>query len=200
MSSLDPLSQFEIQNALRFERTPGGLVRAEISTTHAEAELYLQGAHVTHWKPTGQRPVLFVSPASLYAPGKAIRGGVPIIFPWFGPRGEGKPGPPHGFARTLDWKVESTRLREDGSVEITVVLPPNNATREWFPDFQLRFRVTVGAELEMELETRNVETEPFKYEEALHTYLSVSDVRQISISGLKERPTSTKPTGSIASR
>ena len=178
------LSQFELSNALRIAKMPDGLVRAVISTNDVDADLYLQGAHLTHWKPRGQRPVLFVSPASLFAPGKAIRGGVPIIFPWFGPRGEGKPGPPHGFARTTEWALETTRLHTDGSVEITLVLPPDRTT-QLFPDFHLRFRVTLGAELKMELETRNVGTEPFTYEEALHTYFSISDVQLVSISGLE---------------
>jgi len=96
------------------EDTPGGLVRAAIATPLAEADIYLQGAHLTHWTPRGQRPMLFVSPKSLFAPGKVIRGGVPIIFPWFGPRSDGKPGPQHGFARSTEWTVEGTSLRDDG--------------------------------------------------------------------------------------
>src|SRR5580698_8070966 len=113
-------NQFDIPNALRFEDSPGGLVRGVISTPAAEADLYLQGAHVTHWAPRGQQPVLFVSPKSLFTPGKAIRGGVPIIFPWFGPRSDGKPGPSHGFARTLEWAMEGAKLTNDGNVEITL--------------------------------------------------------------------------------
>jgi glucose-6-phosphate 1-epimerase len=179
--------QFEIPNALRFEEGPGGLVRAVISTRDAEADLYLQGAHLTHWTRQGQRPILFVSPKSLFAPGKAIRGGVPIIFPWFGARGDGKPGPAHGFARSMEWTVEGTRLRDGGNVEITLALAPNGVTRSFFePVFHLRFRVVVGPELEMELETRNDGTEPFTFEEALHNYLAVADIRQTSVSGLED--------------
>src|SRR5580658_3823210 len=111
-------NQFDIPNALRFEDAPGGLVRAVISTPAADAELYLQGAHLTKWTPRGQRPVLFLSPKSLFTPGKAIRGGVPIIFPWFGDRSDGKPGPAHGFARITEWAIEGTRLLDDGRVEV----------------------------------------------------------------------------------
>jgi glucose-6-phosphate 1-epimerase len=178
--------QFDIPGALRFEDSPGGLARAVLSTRDAEADLYLQGAHLTHWTPRGQRPVLFVSSKSVFAPGKAIRGGVPIIFPWFGARGEGKPGPAHGFARTVEWSIESTRLR-DGNVEITLALGPNDATRGFFDRaFHLRFRVVVGSTLEMELETRNDGKELFTFEEALHTYLAVADSRQTSVAGLEE--------------
>ena len=178
-------NQFDIPDALQFEDAPGGLVRAVISTPAAEAEVYLQGAHVAHWTPRGQRPVLFVSPKSLFQPGKAIRGGVPIIFPWFGPRGDGKPGPAHGFARTTEWAIEATQLHSDGRVEITLSLAPNDATRGFgYAAFSLRFRVTIGSTLEMELETRNDATEPLTYEEALHSYFAIADIHQASITGL----------------
>src|ERR1700733_951265 len=179
-------NQFNIPNALRFEDAAGGLVRPVISTPAAEADLYLQGAHLTHWTPRGQRPVLFVSPKSLFQPGKAIRGGVPIIFPWFGPRGDGKSGPAHGFARTLEWGVEETRLLDDGRVEVTLSLAPNDATRGLgYGAFHLRFRMTVGAKLEMELEIRNDAPEPLLYEEALHSYFAIGDIHQVSITGLE---------------
>ncbi len=124
---------------------------------------------------------------SVFTPGKAIRGGVPIIFPWFGARAGGKPGPAHGFARTMEWTVESTKLRASGDVEITLALAPSQITRTFFESvFHLRFRVVVGAELEMELETRNGGTEPFTFEEALHSYLAVADIRQTSVFGLED--------------
>jgi glucose-6-phosphate 1-epimerase len=178
--------QFEIPNVLRFDDSPGGLVRAVISTSTAEADLYLQGAHVTHWTPRGQRPVLFVSPKSLFTPGTAIRGGVPVIFPWFGPRSDGKPGPAHGFARTAEWAIEGTKLRDDGNVEIALVLSPNDTTRGLgYDSFHLRLRATIGSSLEIELETRNDAKEPLTYEEALHTYFAIADIRQTSVSGLE---------------
>jgi glucose-6-phosphate 1-epimerase len=181
------VNRFDIPEALRFEAgSDGGLARAIISTPAADAELYLQGAHLAHWTPRGQHPVLFLSPKSQFAPGKAIRGGVPIIFPWFGSRGDGKPGPAHGLARTSEWTMESARQHEDGRVEITFTLASNDATREFFDTaFRLRFRVTVGSELEMELITSNEAPAPFTFEEALHTYLAVGDVRQASVFGLE---------------
>ena len=185
MTAAELANRFDIPGALRFESAPGGLTRAAISTPAAEADLYLQGAHLTHWTPRGQRPVLFVSPKSLFAAGKAIRGGVPIIFPWFGTRSDGRPGPAHGFARTSEWTVEGARLREDAGVEITLSLGSGDATRQfWDSAFRLRFRVTVGPELHMELETSNEGKTPFTFEEALHTYLMVGDVVRVSLFGL----------------
>ena len=186
MNSAELARRFNLPNVLRFEDAPGGLVRAAVSSQAAEAEIYLQGAHVARWKPCGQRPVLFLSSKSLFTPGKAIRGGVPVIFPWFGPRGEGKPGPAHGFARISEWSLEGTKLRNDGDVEITLVLGPNDPARAYgYAEFALRFCVTVGANLQMELEVHNNGKEPFLCEEALHTYFAVGDVRQTSVSGLE---------------
>jgi glucose-6-phosphate 1-epimerase len=186
MQGAKPASQFEIPDALRFEDGQGGLIRAVISTPEAEADVYLQGAHVAHWTPRSQRPVLFVSPKSLFAPGKAIRGGVPVIFPWFGARGDGKPGPAHGFARNTQWVIEGTKLRNDGRVEVTLALAPDDAARGFgYSAFHLRFRVTVGSELQIELETRNDGKKPLVYEEALHTYLAVANICQVSVFGLE---------------
>ena len=118
MTSTELNSQFALANALRFETAPGGLTRAVIATPLAQAEIYQQGAHIAQWAVPGRKPVLFMSSKSFLAPGKAIRGGVPIIFPWFGPRSGGQPGPAHGFARTALWSVESARLMDSGAVEI----------------------------------------------------------------------------------
>jgi glucose-6-phosphate 1-epimerase len=173
------MDQFGIPNSLRFETAPGGLVRAIISTPLADGELYLQGAHVTQWTPKGQSPVLFMSSTSLFTPGKAIRGGVPVIFPWFGARSDGKPGPQHGFARSSIWQVESTRLTPAGEVEIALVLPAGETPAA-------RARFFFGDSLRMELEVRNDTDQPFQYEEAFHTYFSVADIHQTSVTGLEE--------------
>jgi glucose-6-phosphate 1-epimerase len=186
MTSAELARRFNLPNVLRLEDAPGGLVRAVVSSQAAEAEIYLQGAHVARWKPRRQRPVLFLSSKSLFTPGKAIRGGVPVIFPWFGPRAEGKPGPVHGFARITEWTLEGAKVRNDGDVEITLALAPNDSAPTFgYGEFALRFRVTVGSNLQMELEVHNYGKEPFVYEEAFHAYFAVGDVRQTSVSGLE---------------
>jgi glucose-6-phosphate 1-epimerase len=166
-----------VTDAVHLEDGPGGLRRAIVSTPLAEATIYLHGAHVTEWRPRGQRPVLFTSSRSLFEPGKAIRGGVPIVFPWFGPRSDGQAGPLHGYARITEWTLESTEQRPDGAVELRLGMAVES--------LRLTYRVTVGESLELELTVRNDSESEFRFEEALHTYFAVGDIRQVSITGLE---------------
>lgn len=167
----------------------GGLERVRVSGPHAEAEIYLQGGHVTHWQPRGAAPVLFLSGRALYAPGKAIRGGVPLIFPWFGPHATDPGKPMHGFARSRTWRLATSGPGPDGAVVVELALDDDDATRAaWPPAFGLRYRVTVGATLIMELSTTNTSSAPFTFEAALHTYLAVGDVERVSLTGLEDTP------------
>ncbi len=175
----------KLPDTVRIEAGRGGLRRLVIGTAQADAEIYLQGAHVTHFQPHGAKPVLFMSAKSWFEPGKPIRGGVPICFPWFGPRQDGKPGAAHGFARLLEWELTAAEQVGDGPVEIGLRLVSNDATRkEWDGEFEAEYRVTVGAALGLRLRVRNTAQQPLRIEEALHTYLAVDDVRQVTIEGL----------------
>ena len=175
----------KLPDTVRVEAGRGGLRRVTVNTPLAEAEIYLLGAHVTHFQPRGQKTVLFLSGKSLFEVGKPIRGGVPICFPWFGPRQDGRPGPGHGFARLAEWELTGAEMASDGAVEINLRFASNAATREqWDGDFELNYRVRVGAALGLELRVRNASSRPIRIEEALHTYLAVSDVRQVSLEGL----------------
>jgi glucose-6-phosphate 1-epimerase len=175
------------RDALRFEAGEGGLTRAKIATQAATAEIYLQGAHVTLWQPvSAQRPVLFMSAKSHFAEGKAIRGGVPLVFPWFADRTGGLPGPAHGFARTLPWEVVAAEQRAEG-VALSFKLLPNQTTRDLgFDHFVLIYEVVVGATLTLALGVENVGDTPLTFEEALHAYYSIGDVRQVEVSGLED--------------
>jgi len=175
----------KLPDAVRVEAGRGGLRRLVIGTAQADAEIYLQGAHVTHFQPRDGKPVLFMSAKSWFEPGKPIRGGVPICFPWFGPRQDGKPGAAHGFARLLEWELTAAEQVGNGAVEIGLRLVSNDAThKEWDGEFEAEYRVTVGPALGLRLRVRNTSQQPMRIEEALHTYLAVDDVRQVSIEGL----------------
>lgn len=156
-------------------------MRLDISTATATAEIYLYGAHVANYQPVGQPPVLFLSKKSFIEPGKAIRGGVPLIFPWFGPRAG---FPAHGFVRTAEWSLESLTMN-DGDVNVVLSFTSNDATlAAWPHEFVIRHRITVGDSLGMILEVENTSGAPFTYEDALHTYFTVADALEVNVSGL----------------
>src|ERR1700730_8639981 len=106
MQAEELTAEFGIAGILDFVEPEHGLVKAAISLDGMAGELYLQGAQLTAWQPRGERPVLFTSPNSAFAPGRAIRGGIPIIFPWFGARRHAQAEPHHGFAGTPPWPLD----------------------------------------------------------------------------------------------
>src|SRR6201987_1532605 len=188
MSTINELNErFGLKDTLFFDEGPGGLTRATITSDAATAEVYLQGAHVAHWQPArAEHPVLFLSEKTHFEAGKAIRGGVPLVFPWFAERKGGLPGGMHGFARTLPWEVVATEQRAEG-VALSFKLLPNQTTRDvGFDHFMLVYEVVLGATLGLTLEVANVGDSPLTFEEALHAYYSVSDVRQVEVIGLGE--------------
>jgi len=192
MQILDELNEhFAIPGALSFAPGNGGLIAARVTTPACTAEIYLHGAHLTAWQPAGHAPAIFLSDRSLFAPGKAIRGGVPIIFPWFGPRTATREnprtdGPAHGFARTSVWQVAFAALVGD-DLHLTLTLAPDETSRALgFDHFQLAYELVLGAELRMRLTVANQADAPLRFEEALHTYLAVGDAAQVEIRGLDD--------------
>jgi len=194
--------KFGIPGKLGFEKTPSGLAIARVTTPAADATVYMQGAHLTQWKPARQAPAIFLSQRAEFSPGKPIRGGVPIIFPWFGERHDGKTGPQHGFARISEWDLASAAMAGD-DLHLAFTLAPNDLSRSLgFDHFHLAYRVIVGRALTLELTVANdsgsVGTPPggatsthiaelgapLVFEEALHTYYAVADAQCVSIDGL----------------
>jgi len=178
-------SHFGITGLARFEEAMGGLARIALTTPAAEASIYLHGAHVVHYKPAGQRGVLFMSAASQYRTGKPIRGGIPICFPWFAARAGDEDAPMHGFVRLSNWTVESIQRTGEGA-SVVLGFKSNSTTKMSFDgDFELRYHILIGPTLDLTLEVRNTGSREFVHEEALHTYFAVSDSRRITIEGLQ---------------
>ena len=158
-------------------------------------EVYDQGAQVTRWAPTGADPVLYVSTALRLAPGRSIRAGVPVCWPWFGPGRTAGMEPMHGFARTSTWQLTG---RTDGSDETTLVhrLTSDDATSPHWPyRYTAELRTRLGRTLEVSLTTTNTGDVPFSFEEALHAYLVVGDVRGVHVTGLSGKSLFDKVTG-----
>lgn len=173
--------------SVRLDTGLGGLPRVRVDAPGGSAEVYLQGAHVTTWQPAGEDPVLWVSARSRFEAGVAIRGGVPICFPWFGPHPSDAAAPAHGFARLSQWEL--TGAHEDavtGDVTVELRLGDSPATRAsaWPHAFAAVYRVTVGTSLHLELAVTNRDTRDLDVSEALHTYLAVGDVRTVALDGL----------------
>jgi glucose-6-phosphate 1-epimerase len=190
--------RFGIPGVLAFEKTASGLVVAQVTGPAAKATIYTQGAHLTHWQPKGQAPVIFLSQKAEFTPGKPIRGGVPVIFPWFSERHDGKTGPQHGFARITVWELASAMMAGD-ELHLMWTLEPDDQSRELgFDHFKLAYRMVIGPTLTLELAVANdsgngggVSKEemaklgsPLVFEEALHAYYAVADARKVSIDGL----------------
>jgi D-hexose-6-phosphate mutarotase len=176
-------------DGVRLETGPGGLERLALPAAEGEALVYLQGAHVAHFQPKGEKPVLWMSAASRYEPGRPLRGGVPICFPWFGAKVGSPDAPLHGFARILPWAVASVEREADGGLRAVLELSAEAAARGGFPrELSLSLAVTVSRSLRMALSVRNVDSAAVTFEEALHSYFAVSDVRQVRIHGLEGVP------------
>lgn len=165
----------EIPGHISLRGGSGGLPKILIETGWSTAEIYLHGAHVTHFQKKGEAPLLFMSGSSEFLSNKPIRGGVPVIFPWFGPR-EGLGA--HGFARTVAWNLRETQLLDNGVVRLLLALPPTEF-------YEVEYIVTIGETLTLELIVKNDAVRDAVFETCLHTYFQISAIDAISITGLR---------------
>jgi D-hexose-6-phosphate mutarotase len=176
------MKQHEIPGHIKFVDGNGGLNKAVVTTKFSTAEIYLHGAHITHFQKNVGPPLLFMSAKSYFAPGKAIRGGVPVILPWFGNR-DGEPS--HGFARITEWQLVKTSAAADGAVTLHFALPEISGRAAW-ENLRTEFVVTVSDTLTMELIAANDSCdETLEIENCLHTYFHIGDIGAVSITGLE---------------
>lgn len=161
-----------------------GEMDVELATEVCTGRITGHGAHVLGWAPAGAEPVIWLSSQAVFSPDAAIRGGVPVCFPWFGSGRSGSLSPAHGFARLSSWRRVS--MTDDRGV-VTVVheLDPAVAGGPEFPfDYRAVLTARFGEQLDIGLAVTNSGAVPFSYEAALHTYLAVRDVTGVSIEGL----------------
>ena len=149
----------------------------EILHSKCTARVALHGAHVMSWKPVNEEEVLYLSPNAVFKEGKAIRGGIPICWPWFGKHPDDPEQPPHGLVRERFWEL--LEAAEDSS-GVTL--------RFGFRDGVWSAEVTIhaGAALQVSLRSKNVSSAPIVISGALHTYLGVSDIGQARVVNLNE--------------
>jgi D-hexose-6-phosphate mutarotase len=172
----------EIPGRVLFTEGQGDLLMLEINTAWGRAELYPHGAHLAHFQLKDQPPLLFMSQFSRFAEGAPIRGGIPVIFPWFGPR-EGEPA--HGFARTQVWDLREISPLPDGAVNLRLRLPDSPAAA-LFPKCTVEYLLTIGPTVTAELiVTNDSEDQLFSFENCLHAYFHIGDIAAVSVTGLK---------------
>ena len=157
----------------------GELPAMEITTPWSRAEIYFHGAHVTQFQRHGEPPLLFLSQCSRFEKGAPIRGGIPIILPWFGKPAD-KPGQ-HGIARIREWELKEVVSPADGSVMLRLKL----SEQPELPGCALEYVVGVSDMLTAELIVANKSAHTVKFENCLHTYFTVGDINAVSVSGLK---------------
>ena len=188
------------EHSLSFQEGRGGIPVIEIFNQHASALVSLQGAQVLSWIPRGRagdssEDCIWLSQDAVFAPGKSVRGGIPICWPWFGQHPDNTPGyPAHGFARTRLWQVAATVALENGDTRIDFSLQPDETTKAMWPEgASVGYSIRIGKKLELELVTRNNGDSPLQISEALHTYFKVGDISQVLLHGLDDTDYLDKP-------
>ena len=180
----DPM--VDLPASVRLEAGRGGLPVLLVNGPAGRAEIYLHGATVTDWTPRGHEPVLWVSSASRFTRDTAIRGGVPICFPWFGAQVGHPESPSHGFARLSEWALVGAQDDgEDVTVRLRLTDSDANGASAWPHRFEAVYAIVVGSRLSLALTVTNRGDDAVVFEEALHTYLDVSDIRAAEVTGLE---------------
>jgi glucose-6-phosphate 1-epimerase len=169
-----------------FEEGPGGFPLAKIRTEKASATVAMYGGQLVSYKPAhAEHDLFYLSEQAIYQQGKAIRGGVPLCWPWFGddPEGEGRQA--HGFVRNMFWELLDTRIYDE-VVHATFGMESTKLTKKnwWQHDFKLQKKLTIGEDLTIELTTENCGNKPLTLSEALHSYFLIGDVDQVAVCGL----------------
>ena len=171
---------------VRLETGPGGLPQLTVQNALSRARIALQGAQLLSFQPHGQPDWLFLSPRARFQPGQAVRGGVPVCWPWFGPDPDGRGRPAHGFARQSLWALREAAHEADGSTRLAFVLRDDAATRALWPHaFELLLVMHLGQSLRLTLSTRNTGDAPLRFTEALHSYFAVEHIEGAQVLGLE---------------
>jgi len=150
----------------------------------AELKVALHGAHVISYIPVGAEDVIFTSESAIYKEGKAIRGGIPVCWPWFNAHPSDTSKPSHGFVRNRFWELAKVNETADETV-LVFQMPVFEEMRQLYPyDVEVSLEVVLGAELHVNIVTENKGEVECPVGGALHTYLSVSSIDDVSLTGL----------------
>jgi len=166
--------------------TPHSIRRGEleifqIDNAACSAEISLFGGQLLHWQPSGQKPVLWLSNDAKFDGSTALRGGIPICWPWFGPvENKGR----HGLVRTKEWQLDKYAEHSDHA-ELTLSIDLDPSENPWPHPNRLEMNLRLGQELEQNLVVHNNGDTPLCFAYALHNYFCVSHPENILIPELK---------------
>lgn len=187
MDDTDKLNtRFSLGGTVKFAKLNDKLIYLTVSNKFADTQICLYGAHIMSFKPHSSEEVLWMSSKSNFQVGQAIRGGIPVCFPWFGPHKTDPHKPQHGFGRLMVWDLAETSVKSTGETLIRLQLCSSEETKTFWPhDFCAELTVVVGQTLEVSLKVTNQSAEPFEYTCALHSYYNISSIKNIAITGLQ---------------
>lgn len=179
-------NDFGIKNQLEMTAGQGGFPMITISNRSAKALISVYGAQVLSFQPLNQREdLLFLSGQSLYKQGKAIRGGIPVCWPWFGPDPKGLQRPNHGFVRNHFWRLVKTEAISDTETRVSLLFDENlKQENTWRQPFNLLMEITVGDSLRLKMTTINTDDKPFSITQAFHSYFRVGNIERVNVDGL----------------
>ena len=179
--------KFAIKNKIAFFAGENNWPVVKVNTDWSEALIHLNGAHLTSFVNSQGRELIWLSSLAKYQSGKAIRGGIPICWPWFGKNKSDAQLPQHGFARTSLFDVKSVEELPQGEVAVSLGLNDNQHTLSLWPfEFNLIVNFIIGRSLKVELATTNTGNKPITLSEAIHTYFYVDDIRETRLVGLEQ--------------
>jgi glucose-6-phosphate 1-epimerase len=181
---------YGITGQIEFIEGQGGLPFIRVSNAQANALISVYAGQVLSYRPAGKADdLMFLSEKAYYQDGKAIKGGVPVCWPWFGPDPDSKGRPAHGFVRNRMWNVIETAVAANHDVKIVLGLMDTSEMQAIWPHaFSLRLEITIGDTLNLALVTRNTGDQAMTITQAFHTYFYVGDIHQVSVSGLEGKP------------
>jgi len=182
-------NEFGIGEQLRFVEGEGGFIYINIQNKYAQAVISTFAGQVLSWHPFNEaHDVLFVSKKAFFESGKAIKGGIPICWPWFGSDPEAKGRGSHGFVRNRQWQVISTQADDNGSnTSVTMQANISDVPEDIWPyQSEVKIHIEVSDKLKVMLSTRNTGQQIIPLTQALHTYFRVNDISRVSVSGFDQ--------------
>lgn len=174
-------------SVVEFNSVAPGLPLIRIETRLFTALFSAQGAQLLSFKPTGDKNWLWCSPLAIYEEGKAIRGGVPICAPWFGPHPTEEDFPKHGFVRNHPWELKDLQFASSGEAQLLFRFQWQEQYADLCLDpFAIEAKFTLGKDIRIDLEFENLSGNTLPLTWALHTYFEVSDINDVAVAGLEE--------------